>query len=77
MHLVYEFVCNPFVEMSTTELNIISIEQQCRICLEIRHSKEEMTSLFQNLDGEFTLANIVKNISNFEVAILLLTTSFI
>lgn len=49
------------------EFKVVSIDLQCRICLSIQQSEEEMTSLFEMMDGDFALSDILKNISNIEV----------
>lgn len=51
------------------DFNLVRIDLQCRICLDIQKSEEEMTSLFEMMEGEFTLSDILTNISNIEVAI--------
>lgn len=49
------------------DLAAIRIDLQCRICLDIQESQEEMTSLFEIMEGDFTLSDILTNISNIEV----------
>lgn len=49
------------------EMNAIRIDLQCRICLVFQQSEEDMTSLFEMMEGDFALSDILKNISNIEV----------
>lgn len=57
------------------EFAVVSIDHQCRICLDIQESEEAMTSLFESMEGDFTLCDILTNISNIEVNITLVCFS--
>lgn len=50
------------------EFNITNVELQCRICLDSQESTEEMTPLFDLMEGDFTLSYIFTNITNIEVS---------
>lgn len=50
------------------DLNLTSIDLQCRMCLDMQQSREEMTSLFEMMEGNFTLSDIFTNISNIDVS---------
>lgn len=59
------------------ELAVVSIDLQCRICLDIQESEEEMTSLFEIMEGDFTLSDILTNISNIVVIMILYLTFYV